>query len=120
MSGATHLPAEPADANEVWVTIEGQPFRLVPYGSETIDGLDLFSRPCHVCGAAPGTYHSNSCGPGRGGLYARPAHCRNCGVPIGSVHWGNCCVEQCPRCEGQYASCACDSSEDATESEEEE
>lgn len=99
------------------VQLEGQSFRLVPYGSERIDGSDVFREPCNLCGASPGTLHSPRCRLGAGHLHSRPEHCRDCGVAIGEVHVKGCVVEQCPRCGGQYMSCACSGSEDSDEPE---
>jgi hypothetical protein len=104
--------------DESWVTIERDPYRLIPYGSEAIDGVDVFSSPCNVCEAVPGANHTEACVLGYGRPYVRPTTCRDCGVPIGALHIRNCGIEQCPRCAGQYASCACNSSEDAPEDEE--
>lgn len=97
------------------VLIEGKRYQLIPYGDETIDGGDVFARPCHVCGAEPDSRHSRRCSVGRGALYQRPVMCRDCGVPVGYHHVGGCGIEQCPRCGDQYMSCECDSSEDNEE-----
>lgn len=96
------------------VILEGEPYELVRYGSETIDGgVDPYGRLCHICSTAPGTRHERHCP--MGGWHRRPQRCRDCGVGIGEVHAMNCVVERCPRCEGQYASCDCSGSEDAPE-----
>ena len=34
--------------------------------------------------------------------------CRDCGVEHGQLHVPACCVERCPRCDGQAISCLCD------------
>ena len=93
-----------------WVLLDGKPHQLVPYGEETEDGVDPYSTPCHVCDAEPGTRHAKGCAMGT--WHRRPAECRDCGVAIGELHAMNCVVERCPACEGQYAGCDCDSSED--------
>jgi hypothetical protein len=100
-----------------WVLIEGERWDLIPYGSETIDGEATFSRPCRICRAVPGALHDGNCPMGPGQRYAWPALCRDCRVAEGQVHHPNCGIEQCPRCGRQYASCPCDSSEDAPASE---
>jgi len=33
--------------------------------------------------------------------------CRDCGVEHGQFHVNGCCVEQCPKCDGQVLSCPC-------------
>jgi tartrate dehydratase alpha subunit/fumarate hydratase class I-like protein len=33
--------------------------------------------------------------------------CRDCGVEHYQFHVAGCCVERCPRCEGQAISCDC-------------
>lgn len=33
--------------------------------------------------------------------------CRDCGCDRGQLHVSVCCVEQCPRCNGQRLSCGC-------------
>lgn len=105
---------EPLD----FVLIEGTRYRPIPYGEERIHGVDLFSVPCHLCDAAPGAHHRPSCAIGAGLRHHRPLKCRDCGVAIGRNHVLPCGIEQCPRCGGQYVSCACDSSEDAEGDEE--
>jgi len=95
-----------------WVILEGERYQLVAYGSETDDdGVDIFATPCHLCGAEPGRRHVRGCPMGR--WNRRPEHCRDCGTPIGALHAMECGIERCPRCNGQYASCDCDGSEDA-------
>lgn len=103
--------------NEIEVTLNDSGYRLIRYGEETIDGADVFSRPCHVCGARPSTRHLPTCELGRGAVHERPSECRDCGVAIAEHHLGGCGIEQCPRCGGQYVSCECDSSEDRDEDE---
>ena len=100
------------------VMINGEPFDLIPYGSETIDGTDIFDLPCRVCGAERGRLHARRCTLGAGHPHERLSECRDCAVPIGGHHSLGCGIEQCPRCGGQYVSCDCDSSEDATDEEE--
>lgn len=102
---------EPPTDSIGWVSLEGERYRLIPYGHETIDDGDPFERPCHTCGTPSGTDHAPSCPLGPG-THARSANCRDCGVPIGSFHVVNCGVEECPRCGGQYSSCDCNGSED--------
>ncbi len=34
-----------------------------------------------------------------------PENCRDCGVAKGGVHHENCCMEECPVCDGQLLSC---------------
>lgn len=104
--------------DEGWVNIEGSRYQLIRYGGETVDGEDVFATPCNVCGAAPNDRHRDSCTLGNGNIYARPGRCRDCGVPIGSIHVLVCGIEQCPRCLGQYASCSCESDEDGPGGEE--
>lgn len=94
------------------VTIEGHCYRLIPYGSEQIDGVDPFTRPCQLCRAKPGTNHDEDCLMGPGDPHDRPQRCRDCGVGIGSMHAPDCIIEQCPHCGGQYVSCSCNCSED--------
>jgi len=106
-------------ARSPWVLLEGEPYRLVPYGNErSEDGRDYFSDPCHLCGALPHQYHTDDCRLGAGSLYQRPARCRDCGCGMGALHRLNCGIEQCPRCGGQYSSCDCNGSEDEDEDEE--
>lgn len=33
--------------------------------------------------------------------------CRDCGVLTGGFHHRGCCIEVCPKCEGQLISCEC-------------
>jgi hypothetical protein len=40
--------------------------------------------------------------------------CRDCGVAKGQLHVANCCVERCPRCDGQAISCKCLDGDDTT------
>ena len=91
------------------VLLENELFQLVPYGSESVG----FRGPCHICNAQFGSAHSSSCPMGPGAIYERPARCRDCGVPAGSIHILTCCIEECPRCPGQYMSCDCNGEEDA-------
>src|ERR1039458_6816966 len=90
------------------VILDGTEYQLISYGAE----FGAFKGPCHICHADLGTLHALSCPLGPGQLYQRPAKCRDCGVSIGEVHMLNCGIESCPRCGGQYVSCACNGSED--------
>ena len=95
------------------VVIEGEPYDLIPYGLETdYEGDSLFTKPCHICGAASGELHLSGCRMGAGNVYERPEPCRDCGVSVGQIHFLTCGIEQCPRCRGQYMSCLCESNED--------
>jgi hypothetical protein len=33
--------------------------------------------------------------------------CRDCNVAYGGTHHMHCCIETCPRCDGQLLSCDC-------------
>jgi hypothetical protein len=117
MQGSTWVEWLMTDSG--WVTIEGGHYLLIPYGEERDpDGKRWFESPCHICGNSPGAFHDPECPMGPG-LHQRPENCRDCGRAIGQVHVLGCGIEQCPRCGGQYMSCACDGSEDATRSEDE-
>jgi hypothetical protein len=94
-----------------WIVLEGSPHQLIPYGSETIDGVDVFSTPCHLCDAAPGARHKRGCSMGM--WHRRPQRCRDCGTEIGELHALTCGIERCPCCGGQSVSCSCNGSEDA-------
>lgn len=98
------------------LVIEGQAFRRIAYGDERSDGVDVFSVPCHVCGAPPGGTHRSSCTLAPGRAYRRPVECRDCRVAVGHLHVGDCGIEQCPRCGGQYQTCACVGSDDGEDS----
>lgn len=94
-----------------WVILEGERYRLIPYGGETDgDGVDVFATPCHRCGAEPGARHSEGCSMGE--WNRRPPFCRDCGTPIGELHAMECVIEDCPCCGGQYVACECVGSED--------
>lgn len=34
--------------------------------------------------------------------------CRDCGCALGQLHVPTCCVESCPKCDGQRLSCGCE------------
>ena len=40
-------------------------------------------------------------------LHSGALNCRDCNASHGFAHHVHCCVERCPRCEGQLISCAC-------------
>ena len=40
-------------------------------------------------------------------------HCPDCGAGRGEVHIPICDIERCPKCRGQFNSCACDIETDA-------
>lgn len=110
MSGGEGVGDAPRRVSTV---IAGDRYHLIPYGDETDgNGEPFFSHPCHVCGTGVGDLHADSCTLGRGHPYRRPPFCRDCATPVGGIHRLGCCLEQCPRCEGQYASCPCVSDED--------
>src|SRR4051794_11865675 len=115
------VPTKPAarSADEGVIAVDGVSHALIPYGQELVDGVDLFTLPCHLCGAPPGHVHRATCTLGAGLTHRRPAKCRDCDVAIGEIHHLGCGIEQCPRCGGQYSSCDCDSSEDEPDDHEE-
>jgi hypothetical protein len=95
------------------VLIEGERYELIPYGSEVdFDGKPMFSSPCHICCTPPGGLHGAACTLGAGRPYRLRERCRDCGVAVGEIHVLTCSIEQCPRCLGQYMSCACVGEED--------
>lgn len=108
-----HWSLSPETPSSERVLIEGIEYDLIRYGDEKLDGVDIFSLDCHVCGASPGHRHRDGCALGAGRRYARPPTCRDCGVAIGLTHILGCGIEQCPRCRGQYVSCDCEGSEDS-------
>jgi hypothetical protein len=95
------------------IELEGTVYRRIPYGSETIDGVDPFTTPCNVCGALPEANHSPKCSLGSGVPHRRPAKCRDCGVEVLSPHEWDCGVEHCPRCDHQFFSCQCNVTENS-------
>jgi len=114
---ASQDPTSPADTG--WVLIEGEPYKLIPYGSKTIDGNDSFTTRCHICRAALGAKHGFGCPLAPGLPYERSLQCRDCKVLIGELHVLNCGIEKRACCLGQYASCGCNSNEDAPDNKDE-
>jgi hypothetical protein len=111
-------PVRPDVRSADTVVLERTEYELIPYGDEKLDGVDLFTLDCHICGTPPGHRHHAGCAMGAGRRHVRPPACRDCGVAIGHVHVLGCGIEQCPRCDGQYMSCDCDGSEDSPDGQE--
>jgi len=60
----------PVDDSLDFVT-EGQQYHRIPCGNGSPDGVDVFSLPCHICGAEPCQPHRESAAPwGRAGPIA--------------------------------------------------
>jgi hypothetical protein len=102
-----------SDPKDGTVMIEGVEYALIAYGDERIDGVDIFAVNCHICDVPAGGQHRPGCAMGPGRPHVRAPRCRDCGVPVGALHVLGCGIEQCPRCHRQYASCDCDSSDEA-------
>jgi hypothetical protein len=96
-----------------WVLLEGRRYDLLPYGHETVEGLDPYQHPCVDCDAEPGTGHRPPCS--ERAIHARPARCPECDAALGEIHQLGCTVEVCPRCEHQYMRCGCEGSEDTAD-----
>lgn len=65
------------------IELNGVVFKLVPYGSESANGVLYFDDEDEL------------------------PPCRDCETVRGDTHLGDCCVQQCPSCEGQFWTCDC-------------
>jgi hypothetical protein len=79
------IPNGPASGQSDHPTVElnGVVLKLVLYGSESGNGEPYFGDDEEL------------------------PPCRDCGTEKGNMHFGDCCVQQCPSCEGQFWTCDC-------------